>query len=201
LETGLQLRETISIQGVMNMKWTKTLFTVALLSGLSAGASAAVLLNLTNPAAQMDTPESLSFIATGSSVTLSVAGYQVNNYEQATLNGVTLGAGPNLLVTIWNFTAAASGSLSNQYSDGSGVNALNFGGVTEGSYDTYSQTFSTIAGDTYTYKFDFTEDAAGPSGLLVSASGATAVPLPASVWLMLSGLVGVGAMARKRRAA
>jgi hypothetical protein len=30
---------------------------------------------------------------------------------------------------------------------------------------------------------------------------APAVPLPASVWLMLSGLVGVGAMARKRRAA
>jgi hypothetical protein len=29
----------------------------------------------------------------------------------------------------------------------------------------------------------------------------TPVPLPASVWLMLSGLVGVGAMARKRRAA
>jgi hypothetical protein len=29
----------------------------------------------------------------------------------------------------------------------------------------------------------------------------TAVPLPASVWLTLSGLVGVGAMARKRRAA
>jgi hypothetical protein len=27
----------------------------------------------------------------------------------------------------------------------------------------------------------------------------TAVPLPASVWLMLSGLVGVGVMARKRR--
>jgi hypothetical protein len=29
----------------------------------------------------------------------------------------------------------------------------------------------------------------------------TVVPLPASAWLMLSGLVGVGAMARKRRVA
>jgi hypothetical protein len=35
---------------------------------------------------------------------------------------------------------------------------------------------------------------------LVSGT-ATPVPLPASAWLLLSGLVGVGAMARKRLAA
>jgi hypothetical protein len=44
------------------------------------------------------------------------------------------------------------------------------------------------------------QDAAGNRTLL-NSGGLTAVPLPASVWLMLSGLVGVGAMARMRRAA
>ena len=45
-----------------------------------------------------------------------------------------------------------------------------------------------------------------PAGVTFTAasgnpSGGSPVPLPASAWLMLSGLVGIGAMARKRRAA
>jgi hypothetical protein len=40
----------------------------------------------------------------------------------------------------------------------------------------------------------------GGADPLVSGT-ATPVPLPSSVWLMLTGLIGVGAMARKRRAA
>jgi hypothetical protein len=39
------------------------------------------------------------------------------------------------------------------------------------------------------------------TGDVVTTGPLTPVPLPASVWLMLSGLVGVGAMARKRRTA
>jgi hypothetical protein len=39
------------------------------------------------------------------------------------------------------------------------------------------------------------------SEVVYNISSLSPVPLPASVWLMLSGLVGVGAMARKRRAA
>jgi hypothetical protein len=166
---------------------------------LSAGASAEVLLELVNPPAQTDTPYSLSFTATGSPTTLSVAGYQLPSSEQVTLNGVYLGTSTtNLLGMTWSFVPAAHGSGALQYSDGTSVNALSFAGVSPGSYDTYSQSFSTIAGDTYTYKFDFTEQAHGPSSLVVSVS---AVPLPASAWLLLSGLVGVGVMARKHRAA
>jgi hypothetical protein len=38
-----------------------------------------------------------------------------------------------------------------------------------------------------------------PSWIALDDVSVTAVPLPASVWLLLSGLVGVGVMARKRR--
>jgi hypothetical protein len=171
-------------------------------TALSAGASAAVLLDLTNPAEQTYTPYSLSFTATGSSTTLSVAGFQVTASERATLNGVCLGTSTtNLLGTTWSFVPAASGSDATQNFDGTSVNALFFAGISAGYYDTFSQRFSTIAGDTYHYNFDFTAYSAGPSSLVVSASSASPVPLPASAWLMLSGLVGVGVMARKRRAA
>ncbi len=171
-------------------------------TALSAGASAGVLLDLTNPAVQTDTPYSLSFTATGSSTTLSVAGYQVPSEEEVRLNGVYLGASiTNLLGTTWSFVPAALGSSATQYSDGTSVNALEFAGYAAGYYDTFSQSFSTIAGDNYHYNFDFTEYQHGPSSLVVSASNAAPVPLPAAAWLLLSGLVGVGAMARKRRAA
>jgi hypothetical protein len=169
-------------------------------TALSAGASAGVLLDLTNPAVQTDTPYSLSFTATGTSTTLSVAGFQVPSDEYVFSNGVYLGTSTtNLLGTTWSFVAAASGSDSSQYADGIGVNQLRFAGVTAGSYDTYSQSFSTIAGDTYNYKFDFTEADTGPSSLVVSVSGATPVPLPAAAWLMLSGLGMLGFLRRRKQ--
>jgi hypothetical protein len=42
-----------------------------------------------------------------------------------------------------------------------------------------------------------------PEGLMVDVSNTppSPVPLPASAWLMLSGVVGLGATARRRRAA
>jgi PEP-CTERM motif len=89
------------------------------------------------------------------------------------------------------YTPATSGSLSDQYSDGSGVNALNFGGVAVGYYDTYSQTFATTAGDSYTLRLNFTEDNPNENGFLVTTN-ASAVPEPAT-WAMM--LVGFGAFA------
>lgn len=47
----------------------------------------------------------------------------------------------------------------------------------------------------------FTGDPSTTGTVQYVITSVTAVPLPASVWLLLSGLVGVGAMARKRRAA
>jgi hypothetical protein len=71
--------------------------------------------------------------------------------------------------------------------------------------DVYGPTFwATIDTSSEAYQQFWDEDAA--FGGVVGYGDALAVrpnvvPLPASVWLMLSGLVGVGAMARKRRAA
>jgi hypothetical protein len=48
-----------------------------------------------------------------------------------------------------------------------------------GSYDTYSQTIATIAGDSYTLDFLYSNDSDNaPSGLLVTTSGIAGVPGP-----------------------
>ncbi len=120
------------------------LATVGLLA--SAGPSFAVTdltFSLVDQPGQSDTSYSIPFVATGSSEILRIAGYQVPSFEQTTNNGVFLGGiGPNLLGSTWHFTPAGSGSDTNTFSDGTSVPALNFGGVTVGSFDTYAQTFA-----------------------------------------------------------
>jgi len=157
------------------------------------------LLTLINPPVQSNTPYSLSFFATGPNTQVSIGGYQLPSFEQvADITLTATGGSGNLLGQTWNFVPAASGSLANQYDDmlGTGTNALNFGGVTEGDYDVFDQSFGSTAGQGYTLNFNFTEDFQGPSGFEVDTTGAVA-PEPA-LMLPLTALLGLGYVARKR---
>ena len=117
------------------------------------------------------------------------------------VGGVRSSSGPNLLGGSWSFTPAVDGSLTNTYSDGTPVPALNFGRVAVGFYDTYSQTFATTPATKYTYSFIFDEDGGPSSGLLVTTTAASAIP-QLSTWAMLfAGLASVSALAPGRSSA
>jgi len=167
-------------------------------------AQSAALINLTNPAAQSDTPFALSFDAIGSATLISIAGYQVPSFERVTQNGVFLnGGGPNLLGSSWIFHAAASGSDTSTFNDGSAVPGLSLGGTTVGSYDTYSQIFATTPGSLYTLDFLFSNPSDNaPSGFLVTTDGTpvtSAVPEPSTWAMMILGFIGIGGMTYRRR--
>ena len=178
-----------------------SLAAVGLMIGASVPARATTLLNLINAPGQNDTSFALPFTASSASTTISIAGYQVPSSETTTQNGLFLGGtGPNLLGGTWAFIPAASGSLTSTFSDGTSVPALEFAGVTAGSYDTYSQTIATITGDSYTLDFLYTnsnDNAA--SGLLVTTSGISSTPLPAALPMFAGGLAFVGLLARRRK--
>jgi hypothetical protein len=163
--------------------------------GTSSPAGASTLLNLIDAPGQSNTPFALAFTASGPTTQISIAGYQVPWFEQTTQNGVFLnGIGPNLLGSTWVFTASRSGSVSNTFSDGTSVPALNFGGVTVVSYDTYTQTSATTVGSLYTLDFLYSNGPANaPSGLLVTTDGTpvvTAVPEPSTWARIILGFAG-----------
>jgi hypothetical protein len=91
---------------------------------------------------------------------------------------------------------------------GQPIATLEFSGTTVGSYDTFSQTIATIAGDTYNRHFLFSNCGVvagcnAPSGLVVTETGSVAaVPLPAAFPLFATGLGALGLLGwrRKRKA-
>lgn len=173
------------------MKYLIGAFIAAIMSWGACGAAQAThLLDLVDAAPTPGTPYSLSFVATGSTTTVSVGGYQVSAEEAAFANQLLLnGAGPNLLAQIWDFTPAPSGSFAGQGDDGlgTGANGLFFLGTTAGSFDIFSQTIATTIGQTYFYNFTYVNDDSVPNGFFVDAS-VSAVPGP-MVGAGLPGLV------------
>jgi hypothetical protein len=179
-------------------------FALTVAAALSAPASAETLLSLVNAPGQSYTPYSLSFIATGPTTTISIGGYQKPQSEQVSSIGFFLdGAGANLLGSTWVFTAAASGSDAATYYDGTSVPALNFGGLTVGDYDVFSQTIATITDDSYTLDFLYSNWPASqnqPSGLLVTeVDPPPTTPLPSTWTMMIVGIIGFGLMAYRRQ--
>ncbi len=170
---------------------------------VSAARADTTLLTLTNPAATSTdgVVYSLDFIATDSTTSISIAGYDSPSFLDAEINGVTMsGGGANLLGGTWTLVPAASGSFPGQFDDGTGVPALSFG-ASGPDYDTFSQTFATTPGDEYVYTFTFVNTNGGtPSSLVVTTTGAAAspVPEPATWAMMLIGFVGLGGAARYR---
>ena len=180
-------------------------FTSIVAAGLLAAAASAqadtTLLNIVNPSTDPSGTYSLSFKATGTSVTLSDAGYNVPSWGVFSANRVVQdGTSSNLLGQTWSFAAAASGSDTYTTYDGTGVDSLHFGGVSVGYYDVYSQTFATTAGETYTYTFDFTRYGYDDAYFVNVSNAVSAVPESSSAMLMLAGLGLVGAVLRRRKA-
>jgi hypothetical protein len=172
----------------------------ALAAATVAGANAntLVLLNLTNPPGQTDTPYSFSFFTNGAfPLYLTVQGYQVPSFEEVTNNVVSDSLGDSqLLGQTWRFYPALHGSDTSQYDDGggTGANGLSFGAVTPPYVDSYQQVFnSTQSGESFTYSFDFSNNSNNePSYLRVMVSTSSAIPEPSTWSMMVLGFAGLG---------
>jgi hypothetical protein len=163
---------------------------------MSTSASATTLFDQTNVTTQGLVSQTFSFAGLTNQTSLSFAGYNVPSFSNLSNIIVQLnGAGANLLNGNYTLTPAASGSLASQ----SGNN-LTFGGITAGSYDTYSTQFASTAGSLYTLRYDLS--ASGTSnGLRVTTTGgvAGAVPEPATWAMMILGMGAVGFAMRRRK--
>jgi hypothetical protein len=168
--------------------------TAAAICVAATGEAGAAMLTLTNPPTQNNTPETVTFTATATESLVIAEGYQVNDLETLTNNVVMLsGGGPNLLKSTWQQRFAVVDSLSWTVSDGTLVPALGFGAQDPPYMDTFYQKFATVPGDTYTYRFDYSNNTTGsgatPSKLVVTA---TSVPEAGTWTMLLLGFAGVG---------
>jgi hypothetical protein len=164
--------------------------------------------------------ESITFVATSATSTLSFQGYQVPGYEIVSDVAVRLdGVGPNLLGSGW-IAGAANSPFSWTFNDGSPVRGLGFASLSAHFTDIFSQTVPTKIGDSYTLSFRYSDDP-GVSGFLVNLtndplpripirgpvpsvpffgqSGAAAVPEPGTWVLTLLGFAALGYAHRNRQ--
>jgi hypothetical protein len=191
----------------------------------AAGLSPAAADTLAFGAAIFDTSasnawETITFVATDATSTISFQGYQVPGYEIVSDAAVRLGGdGPNLLGSGWA-AGAANSPFSWTFNDGSSARGLGFGSLSAHFSDIFSQAVPTKIGNSYTLSFRYSDDP-GLSGFLVNLtngplpgalihgpassvpffgqSGATGVPEPGTWALTLLGFAALGYAHRNRK--
>jgi hypothetical protein len=167
----------------------------------ASGRAPTTLLSLTNSDAANGIVYNLDFLATDTTTTLSVAGYDEPSFINAHLNSVTAsGGGTNLLGGTWTLVPAASGSNPSEEFDGTSVPGLVFG-ATGPDYDIFSQTFATTPGVEYVYTFTYINTFGGtPTALLVTTTGSAvgSVPEPSTWAMLLLGFAGLGFVGYRR---
>ena len=161
---------------------------------MSTAASAATLYDQTNIPAGQST-QSFTFSGAADQTSLSFAGYNPPSFTVLSNLMVQLdGMGANLLSGIYDYTPAASRPYAFNTNG-----ELRFGGYTVGSYDTFTTTFASVAGSSYTLSYDLNTSGT-PNGLRVTtAAVAGAVPEPATWALMILGMGAVGFAMRRRK--
>jgi hypothetical protein len=178
----------------------RTILIAGLASLAAANADATTLLDLVDAPDQVETPYSFDITASSSSLTISFAGYQLPGAALVNYISLTNAAGANLLDQSWTFAPAPTGSWADQVNYGPSVNAILFYAMDVGSYDTFSQTISAVAGTTYTLAFLYSNDGS-PDAFRVATNGdlaTSSVPEPASWALMIGGFGIVGSVLRRR---
>lgn len=186
------------------MKMAKALLAFSALTAAAIApttVSAATLLDLVNFPAQTNTPYAFTITAATSALSISFAGYQVpSSFEVSSIGLFLNDTGTSIISgngSAFTFAPAPSGSLAAPTANG-----FLFAGVTVGSYDTFSQLATVVAGASYTLRFNLSNSSRNqPSGFRVDTNDVTiaAVPEPATWAMMLVGFGMIGATVRYRR--